>query len=153
MNAPRTGTGHRRQQDAPRMLGRTTSRPGSGRAHAPFFAPLRERPRHDILSAFFGIAEGSQTPKTRTPKTHLRLAPSVYPFAGMSDPVTQGVLHEVRHMKKDRQTTAAKAATNTNGGARALPVEEKIVTSMNVALCGAAFRLVEPARGRKEVAA
>lgn len=36
----------------------------------------------------------------------------------MSDPVTQGVLHGVRHMKKDRQTTAAKAATNTNGGAQ-----------------------------------
>ena len=31
----------------------------------------------------------------------------------MSDRVTQGVLHGVRHMKRNRQTTAAKAATNT----------------------------------------
>ena len=53
-----------------------------------------------------------------------------------------------------RETRTPTATPNGNkGSARALPVEEKIVTSMNEALCGAAFRLVEPARGRKEVAA
>jgi len=35
----------------------------------------------------------------------------------MSDPVAQGVLHEVRHMKTSRKT-AGKTATKTNGGAQ-----------------------------------
>ena len=35
----------------------------------------------------------------------------------MSDPVAQGVLHEVRHMKTSKKT-AGKTATKTNGGAQ-----------------------------------
>lgn len=36
----------------------------------------------------------------------------------MSDPVAQGVLHEVRHMKAKEGKTAGKTATKTNGGAQ-----------------------------------
>lgn len=57
------------------------------------FAPLRETPHHAILSTFFGKADGKS--KTRTANPQKQFAPCAIglPFAGIFDPVTQGVFH------------------------------------------------------------
>ena len=113
--AHRDGDG--RTQDAPTLSGRTTSRPGRGRAHAPFLPPCATRPGRAILSAFFGVEpDGKSNTRTANPKKQLAPCAIGLPFAGMFDPVTQGVLWKSNTMKtKERKTTAAKAATNDGG--------------------------------------
>lgn len=57
------------------------------------FAPLRETPRHAILSTFFGKADGKSKTRTANPKKQFAPCAIGLPFAGIFDPVTQGVFH------------------------------------------------------------
>ena len=68
-------------------------RHGDEAAPRAVFAPLRETPRHAILSTFFGKADGKSKTRTANPKKQFAPCAIGLPFAGIFDPVTQGVFH------------------------------------------------------------
>ena len=99
-----------------RRDGRTPAR----HADAPCaeFAPLRETPRHAILSTFFGKADGRSKTRTANPKNNLRPAVSAGPSRASSIRYCRAFsIHEIEDMNR-KQTTAGKTATKTNGGAQ-----------------------------------
>lgn len=77
-------------QNAPRPFGRTTRRHGRGCATERIFPLARTAPIW-YTNCVFGKADGKSDTRTANPKNTLAPCAIGLPFAGMSDPVTQGV--------------------------------------------------------------
>ena len=83
-------------QGAPLAFRRTTCRHARGRVRGAFFGVLRDHLRdsktYGIIILFSATSRtGSQAPEPRTPRKQSALCAIGLPFAGMLDPVSQGV--------------------------------------------------------------